>query len=50
MRGQQRYEDETRYEERDRERRELQQTRGNEMTTSGERSGDWYGYIQPYRY
>ena len=50
MRGQQRYEDETRYEDRDRDRREPQQQRGNEMTTSQERSGDWYGYIQPYRY
>jgi osmotically-inducible protein OsmY len=50
MRGQQRYEDETRYEDRDRERRELQRQRGSEMTESQERQGDWYGYIQPYRY
>lgn len=52
MRGQHRYQDETRYEDRDadRERREVQQQRGNEMTTSQERTGDWYGYIQPYRY
>ena len=44
MRGQQRDEDETRYEDRDRDRREPQQQRGNEMTTSQERTGDWYGY------
>ena len=52
MRGQHRYQDETRYEDRDpdRERREVQQQRANEMTTSQERTGDWYGYIQPYRY
>lgn len=50
MRGQHRYDDETRYEDRDRERRELQQQRGNEMTTSQERTSDWYGYVQPYRY
>lgn len=50
MRGQQRYEDETRYQDRDRDRRELQPQRGSEMTTSQERQGDWYGYIQPYRY
>ena len=51
MRGQHRYENETRYEdrERDRERRQIQQ-RGSEMTTSQERGGDWYGYVQPYRY
>lgn len=50
MRGQQRYEDETRYEDRDRDRRELQRQRGSEMTESQERQGEWYGYIQPYRY
>jgi osmotically-inducible protein OsmY len=50
MRGQQRYEDETRYEDRDRDRRELQRQRGSEVTESQERQGDWYGYIQPYRY
>ena len=50
MRGQHRYEDETRYEGRDRERRELQRQSGSEMTASQERQGEWYGYIQPYRY
>lgn len=51
MRGQHRYENEARYEgpERDRERRQVQ--RGPEMTTQQERAGgDWYGYVQPYRY
>ena len=52
MRGQHRYEDETRYEDResDRDRRELQRQSGSEMTASPERQGEWYGYIQPYRY
>jgi osmotically-inducible protein OsmY len=50
MRGQHKYEDETRYEDRDRDRRELQRQSGSEMTASQERPGDWYGYIQPYRY
>jgi osmotically-inducible protein OsmY len=52
MRGQHRFEDETRYEdrERDRERRELQRQGGSEMTASQEPQGEWYGYIQPYRY
>jgi osmotically-inducible protein OsmY len=50
MRGQHRYQDETRYEERDRDRRELQRQRESEMTESQERQGEWYGYIQPYRY
>lgn len=52
MRGQHRYEDETRYEDResDRDRRELQRQSGGEMTGSQERQGEWYGYIQPYRY
>jgi osmotically-inducible protein OsmY len=53
MRGQHRYENESRYEdrERDSERRQVQQ-RGSEMTTQQERGGggDWYGYVQPYRY
>jgi osmotically-inducible protein OsmY len=52
MRGQHRYENESRYEgpEGDRERRQVQ--RGPEMTTQQERSGEgeWYGYVQPYRY
>jgi hypothetical protein len=52
MRGQHRYENESRYEdrERDSERRQIQQ-RGSEMTTQDRGSaGDWYGYVQPYRY
>jgi osmotically-inducible protein OsmY len=53
MRGQHRYENESRYEdrERDSDRRQVQQ-RGSEMTPQQERSGggDWYGYVQPYRY
>jgi osmotically-inducible protein OsmY len=48
MRGQHRYENEPRYEDRD--RRELQRQGGSEMTESQERQGEWYGYIQPYRY
>jgi len=50
MRGQHRYEDESRYEDRERGGRERQSQRGGEMTASPERQGDWYGYIQPYRY
>jgi osmotically-inducible protein OsmY len=52
MRGQHRYGDETRYEdrERNRDRRELQQQGDSESTASQERQGEWYGYIQPYRY
>jgi hypothetical protein len=52
MRGQHQDANESRYEDRDsdRERRQVQQ-RGSEMTTQEERgAGDWYGYVQPYRY
>ena len=52
MRGQHRYENESRHEDResDRERRQVQ-GRGSDMATQQERGGgDWYGYVQPYRY
>lgn len=52
MRSQHRYENESRHEDRDsdRERRQVQQG-GSDMATQQERGGgDWYGYVQPYRY